>query len=69
MKKLNSTYVFTYVLVEFLGALGRSQKQKGAKKWAKMLPNELKSPQSKIHVAVVKNINNVVVNNLQSHEI
>ena len=30
--------------------------QKRAKKWGKMLPNEVKSPQSKNHVAVGRNI-------------
>jgi hypothetical protein len=36
--------------------------KKRAKKWAKMLSKAPKIPQTKKHVAVVKNINNAVAN-------
>jgi len=60
---LNFRYLFRYLLLGFPSALGSSQRQKRAKKWAKMLSKALKNPQSKSHVAVVRNLNNVVVNN------
>ena len=58
--KKYSRYLFRYLLLGFSGALGRSQMQKRAKKWAQMLSKAPKIPQSKIHVAVVKSTNNVV---------
>lgn len=48
----------------FPSALGRSQKQKRAKKWAQMLSNAPKSPKTKIHVAVDASIKCVVENKL-----
>jgi len=63
--KKYSRYLFRYLPSKFLGAVECSQMQKSAFKCYKMLSNALKNPKSFLHVAVVKNINNVVVNNLQ----
>jgi len=63
---LNFRYLFRYLLLGFSGALGSSQKQKRAKKWAQTLSKAPEISQFKNHVAVVKNINNVVANSSQS---
>ena len=66
--KKYSRYLFRYLPSKFSGAVGSSQMQKSAIKRYKMLSNALKNPKCFLHVAVVKNINKVVVNNNLSQE-
>ena len=62
--KKYSRYLFRYLPSKFLGAIECSQVQKSAFKRYKMLSNAFKNPKSFLHVAVVKNISNVVANKL-----
>jgi len=60
----NFRYVFRYVLLGLPSATECSQVQPSAELTSQVLPNAPKNPNTKSHVAVVKNINNVVVNKL-----
>ena len=60
----NFRYVFRYVLLGFPSATECSRKLPSAELTSQVLPNAPKSPNTKGHVAVVRNINNVVVNSL-----
>ena len=56
----NFRYVFRYVLLGFPSATECSWKLPSAELTSQVLPNAPKSPNTKGHVVVVKNINNVV---------
>jgi len=58
----NFRYVFRYVLLGLPSATECSQVQPSAKLTSQVLPKAHKSLNTKGHVAVVKNINNVMVN-------
>ena len=60
----NFRYVFRYVLLGLPSATECSQVQPNAELTSQVLPKASKSPNTKGHVAVVKNINNAVVNSL-----
>ena len=60
--KMYFRYLFRYLLSKFLGAEECYKVQKSAFKRYKMLSSALKNPKSFLHVAVVKNISNVVAN-------
>ena len=64
--KKYSRYLFRYLPSKFLGAEECYKVQKSAFKRYKMLSNALKNPKSFLHVAVARNINNVVVNSSQT---
>jgi len=57
-------YLFRYPESKFSGAVGRSQVHSRAKKNHKMLSKAPKIPNTKGHVAVVRNISSVTVNKL-----
>jgi hypothetical protein len=67
--KKYSRYLFRYLLLGFSSAVGSSQVHSIAEKSRKMLSKATKIPTIKSHVAVVKNINNVVENNSQTQVI
>ena len=57
-------YLFRYPEIKFSGAVGSYQVHSIAEKSHKMLSKAPKIPNIKGHVGAVRNINNVVVNNL-----
>ena len=58
---LNFRYLFRYLLLGFPSAVGSQKGQKRAPKRPQKPQYAVKSPKTKIHVAVVRNTNNVVV--------
>jgi len=63
---LNFRYLFRYLLPGFPSALGGKKGQKGSLKRPQKPESALKRSKTKRHVAVVRNISNVVANNKEN---